>query len=186
MQSLLLSSHRGLGGCGGKPPRCTLQTRPCCSLAPSAHRCSLSAAAPPRRWSPSPRPAAARPLRCWGTWRPPTWPRLPPLSAGIPRKNTKPGPSPEAAASTGRAGHRRASSGCLSRGRAALRHTEWHDQVAHIHPLSRVGVRRAGGPTAYELQAVDQLNLFGWVCVKVSEGRIGSQGETLEVLDGFR
>lgn len=184
MQSLLLSSHRGPGGCAGKPPRCTLRTRPCCSPAPSARRCSLSAAAPPRRWSPSRRPAAARPPPRRGTWRPPTWPPLPPLSAGTPRKSTKPGPSPEAAASTGRAGRKRASSACLSRGRAALRHTEGDGQVAHIHP--RGGGTRAEGPTAYELQAADQLNLFGRVRVKVSEGGIGSQGEALEALDGFR
>lgn len=36
-------------------------------------------------------------------------------------------------------------------------------------------------PTANELQAVDELDFFGRVQVKVSEGRVDGQGETLEV-----
>lgn len=39
--------------------------------------------------------------------------------------------------------------------------------------------------TMYELQAVDELDLSGRVQVKMSEGRIGSEGETLEVFYGL-
>lgn len=42
------------------------------------------------------------------------------------------------------------------------------------------------GPTAYELQAANELHLFGRIGVEVPEGGLGRQGETLELLDGFR
>lgn len=45
--------------------------------------------------------------------------------------------------------------------------------------------QRCSQPTTDELQAVDELDLFGCVEVKVSEGGISGESEALEVVYGL-
>lgn len=166
-------SHRVLVECGGKPPRCTLQTRPCCSLSPWAHTHCLSAVDPPQHWSLSLHPYAAMLWQHWEIWCRPMRLQLPLLVAGIRQRSAKPGPSPEGDASTKTAGHKRVSFECQLLelvglwGRQKDRKTQvpliWHLQWSPISLLkgSRHIIRWE--PTTYELQAVDELDLFGCV-----------------------
>lgn len=184
-------SHQVLVECEGRPPRCTLRTPPCCSPSPSAHTRCLSAADPRRRSSLSLHRDAATLWRRSRTWGPPTWLRRPLPVAGIPRRSAKPGPSPEAGASTRTAGRTRVSSECRWPELGGL-WTETERTVGFLKvprstptELLRGYTTWAKEPTANELQLVDEVNFFRCVQVKVSEGRISSEGETLEVSNSF-
>lgn len=54
----------------------------------------------------------------------------------------------------------------------------------YMERFGKVGSNRTS-ITLYELQAVDELDFFGCIEVKVSEGGFSSDGETLQVIYGF-
>ncbi len=104
-------------------PHCIHQSRPCCSLSPSAHtHCPSPACQSPHR-SRSPPPISASPNEQQPIPREsPLSPRplAPRPAAGIPQSNARQEWSLAAAASTRRAGRRRVFAGCQSQEREGL------------------------------------------------------------------
>ncbi len=104
-------------------PHCIRQSRPCCSLSPSAHTHYPSPACQSPHRSRSPPPISASPNEQQPIPREsPLSPRplAPRPAAGIPQSNARQEWSLEAAASTRRAGRRRGFAGCQSQEREGL------------------------------------------------------------------
>lgn len=57
--------------------------------------------------------------------------------------------------------------------------------MKYLHQFHGSDHRCKWSVTLYELQVLDELDLFGCVHVKVSEGRVGRESEALHVFYGL-